>query len=288
MIHNPIVGVGVGAFPRAEGGSELAQSLAAQGKGFKWSVAHNSFLETGAELGIPGALVFIAMLVVTGVSLTRISPRGKWAPWITRREMALAQMLIGAIVGFAVAGFFVSAEYFAYLYFILGLSVGLTKLVRLRAGAFPAARPQINVRLASPHASAARRRSRLGPQLGGIVAARRSSKALTFASFAHVMDFRRHIKSTIEQGALWSGIPGAMRRQRRGRVLILAYHNIVPGNAQARRRSLAPSAAAEVRRAARFAHAHARHHPAGYRRLRGIPDSGQPSCSPSMMRTRVR
>ena len=46
------------------------------------------------------------------------------------------------------------------------------------------------------------------------------------------MDFRRHIKSTIEQGALWSGIPGAMRRQRRGHVLILAYHNIVPANAQ--------------------------------------------------------
>jgi hypothetical protein len=63
--------------------------------------------------------------------------------------MALAQMLIGAIVGFSVAGFFVSAEYFAYLYFILGLAVGLMKLVRLRAGAFPITRPQINVRLAS-------------------------------------------------------------------------------------------------------------------------------------------
>lgn len=46
------------------------------------------------------------------------------------------------------------------------------------------------------------------------------------------MDFRRHIKSTIEQGALWSGLPGAMRRQRRGDVLILAYHNIVPDDAQ--------------------------------------------------------
>jgi O-antigen ligase len=149
MIHNPVVGVGVGAYPTAEGQSAIATSLASEGKGFKWSVAHNSFLETGAELGIPGALVFIAMLAVTGFSLTRISPRGKWAPWITRREMALAQMLIGAIVGFCVAGFFVSAEYFAYLYFILGLAVGMTKLMRLRAGAMPANRPQINVRLAS-------------------------------------------------------------------------------------------------------------------------------------------
>ncbi|MEP7064404.1 MAG: polysaccharide deacetylase family protein [Gemmatimonadota bacterium] len=46
------------------------------------------------------------------------------------------------------------------------------------------------------------------------------------------MDFRRHLKSTIEHGALWSGIPGAMRRRRGGDVLILAYHNIVPDNAQ--------------------------------------------------------
>lgn len=149
MVHNPIVGVGVAAYPIAEGGSDLALSLAAQGRGFKWSVAHNSFLETGAELGFPGALVFIAMLVVTGYGLTKLSPRGKWARWISRREMALAQMLIGALVGFSVAGFFVSAEYFAYLYFILGLAVGLTKIVRLRAAASPGQRPQINVRLAA-------------------------------------------------------------------------------------------------------------------------------------------
>jgi O-antigen ligase len=149
IVPNPVVGVGVSAYPLAEGGSDLALALAAQGRGFKWSVAHNSFLETGAELGFPGAFVFIAILVVTGFGLTRLSPRGKWARWISRREMALAQMLIGALVGFSVAGFFVSAEYFAYLYFILGLAVGLTKIVRLRAAATPTQRPQINVRLAS-------------------------------------------------------------------------------------------------------------------------------------------
>jgi O-antigen ligase len=148
MLHNPIVGVGIAAFPVAEGQSDLAVANAAEGKGFKWSVAHNSFLETGAELGIPGALVFIAILLVTLVALARISPRGRFSPWISKREMALAQMLIGALIGFAVAGFFVSAEYFAYLYFMLGLSVGLVKLVRMRAAAFPAARKPISVRLA--------------------------------------------------------------------------------------------------------------------------------------------
>ncbi|MGH7632405.1 MAG: hypothetical protein ACRENC_01650, partial [Gemmatimonadaceae bacterium] len=42
------------------------------------------------------------------------------------------------------------------------------------------------------------------------------------------MDLRRHLKSTLEHGALWSGIPRAMRWQRRGDVLVLAYHDIVP------------------------------------------------------------
>jgi O-antigen ligase len=149
MLHNPVVGVGVAAYSVAEGGSDLAKSLAAEGHGFKWSVAHNSFLETGAELGIPGGLVFIALLGVTAYGLSAFSPRGKWSRWITRREMALAQMLIGALVGFSVAGFFVSAEYFAYLYFILGLAVGLQKVVRLRALASPAQRAQPKVRLAS-------------------------------------------------------------------------------------------------------------------------------------------
>ncbi|MEO7040241.1 MAG: O-antigen ligase family protein [Candidatus Elarobacter sp.] len=148
MMHNPVVGVGVAAYPMAEGGSDLAQSLQAQGAGFKWSVAHNSFLETGAELGIPGLAVFVAILIVTGVSLSRISKRGKFKRWVSTREISLAQMLIATIVGFAISGIFVSAEYFAYLYFLLALSVGLVKLVRMRAMSGPPPKPQINVRLA--------------------------------------------------------------------------------------------------------------------------------------------
>lgn len=42
------------------------------------------------------------------------------------------------------------------------------------------------------------------------------------------MKLRGIVKSTIEHGALWSGIPSAMRARRRGEVLVLAYHDIVP------------------------------------------------------------
>jgi peptidoglycan/xylan/chitin deacetylase (PgdA/CDA1 family) len=42
------------------------------------------------------------------------------------------------------------------------------------------------------------------------------------------MNFRHNLKSTLEHVALWSGVPLAMRWQRRDDVLVLAYHDIVP------------------------------------------------------------
>ena len=231
MIHNPIVGVGVTAYSVAEGGSDLARSLAAEGKGFKWSVAHNSFLETGAELGIPGALVFIGILVVTAYGLTRISPRGKWATWVSHREWHWRRC---------------SSEH------VRLCRVRILRVRRIfRVPVLPArsrrriaegdstARGRVPDRAAAVQrapresdAASEGTRPRVGAQLHRNVARRRTSKALTIASSAHDMDFRRHIKSTIEHGALWSGIPLAMRRQHRGDVLVLAYHNIVPEGAE--------------------------------------------------------
>lgn len=138
--HHPVFGVGVGSYPIAEGTlSDIAHDRAARGQGFKWSVAHNSFLETAAELGVPGLAVFLAMFVVALRLLARVGPGRRYGPWITRRETALAQMLLGALFGFAVAGFFVSAEYFSYLYFLFGLSLGLDKVLRLRRDGMMAA-----------------------------------------------------------------------------------------------------------------------------------------------------
>jgi O-antigen ligase len=114
-------------------------------------VAHNSFIEVGAELGIVGLGIFIAIFVVAMRSLARITPTGVNAYWVTPREMALAQLLTGAFVGFVAAGFFVSAEYFSYLYFLLGLTIGLEKLIRLRRSAVLAAVPR---RPSAPRAAA--------------------------------------------------------------------------------------------------------------------------------------
>jgi len=143
MIHNPVVGVGVRTFPTAEGRlTEEAAAASMQGRGFKWSVAHNSFIETGAELGVPALCIFIAMFGIAMRDMNRLSsPRRYHPPWLGSRVSTLAQMVLGSFVGFVIAGFFVSAEYFSYLYFLFGLSLGLLKLVRLRRTAMQTAPP---------------------------------------------------------------------------------------------------------------------------------------------------
>jgi O-antigen ligase len=156
VMHNPVLGLGVATYPVAEGTiSEVSRERASMGKGFKWSVAHNSFLETAAELGIPGLVLFVGLFFASFTALRRIRPGGIFGPGVTARETALSQLLIGSLVGFAVCGFFVSAEYFSYLYFVLGLVIGLTKMLRLQRDAFFALAPRRPATLTMHGAAAA-------------------------------------------------------------------------------------------------------------------------------------
>jgi hypothetical protein len=95
--------------------------------------------------------VFVSFFVVSIRMLIAVKPGGKYGPWVTSREQAIAQMLVGSFLGFMVAGVFVSAEYFSYLYFLLGMVIGLDKILRLRRdaawAALAMARP---VRLGGP------------------------------------------------------------------------------------------------------------------------------------------
>lgn len=133
MLDRPLTGVGLKAFPVAEGHSEIAQVRAMGGRGFKWSVAHSSFIETGAELGIPGLVLFIAMFVIAFKLLRRVKPVAGETRETSRRR-ALAQMLMGSFVGFLICGFFLSAQHFSILYALLGLTMALWKINRLDPG----------------------------------------------------------------------------------------------------------------------------------------------------------
>ena len=130
-------------FPTAEGTiSELA-SRQAEGIGLKWSQAHNSFVQIAAELGIPGLVAFLMLLWNWYDQSRRIArSRQTVAGWCG--EYSLAQALIGSIVGYMIAGFFLSQAYAAFLYSLIGIQVGFwaTAGVRDADGAEAARTPR--------------------------------------------------------------------------------------------------------------------------------------------------
>ncbi len=133
MFDNPILGVGVRAFPQAEGMlSELAKQYAARGQGIKWSVAHNSFVEIGAELGVFGLLLFLALLGSCFVALARSSRKMNFDPDVTKKDSAFSQALFGSFIAYCICGFFISAEYLSVLYVLIGFVLAQQAIFRKR------------------------------------------------------------------------------------------------------------------------------------------------------------
>ena len=99
---HPIAGIGLGRFKL------LMPSYMAPGTNIQVdSVAHNMFVEVAAELGLPALLIFLGIFWFTYRTLGKLRRSTSTHPLI--RETASA--LQAGLVGFAVAGSFVSAEY---------------------------------------------------------------------------------------------------------------------------------------------------------------------------------
>jgi O-antigen ligase len=111
MAANPLLGVGVDAFASAEG--EMHSGVG------KWSTAHNTFLQVGAELGVPG---FLAFCIILG-SLIRKSHRIGSSLGSTRVfQMFTSHALVGSLVGFIVGSFFLSLAYGNITYLLFGIA----------------------------------------------------------------------------------------------------------------------------------------------------------------------
>lgn len=112
MEARPVLGVGIGGFPSAEGQlSQEARDARAHGHGEKWSEPHNSFVQIGAELGVPGLMLFLAMLWTAVRGLRGAADTG------------MAVSIVAAVAAFAVGGFFLSLAYKEMLYVLLALAV---------------------------------------------------------------------------------------------------------------------------------------------------------------------
>ena len=149
---NPIAGVGAGDFVTSSvdyllrpGVIHRADFIVDNPK-----VAHNTYLQLLAELGVVGLVLFIAILA------SALGFAAKAARLFTRAgngEMAtLAQAILIATVGYLFAAFFDSREFSSDLWLLLSLAAAMLGLARAEAGERPLSETGT---LAAPPAAAA-------------------------------------------------------------------------------------------------------------------------------------
>ena len=130
--EHPATGIGYGGFGAISQellfdtpGVDLdIQQIREEGDYF---VAHNSYLGTVAELGFVGLLLYLGVMVATGLSLRRTARRAAaaGAPYLGR----VAHALLLGLATWAVTSFFLSGETARMFWIIVGLSLALPKLV---------------------------------------------------------------------------------------------------------------------------------------------------------------
>ena len=126
MLDNPVFGVGPQNFQSAEGMLSPFAHRQQLGLGVRWNAAHNSFVQVGAELGIPGLVIFICIITSAFRLLSRV--RLLDAGSEDSRHIHLSQALTAALIGFVVGAFFLSLAYSEMFYALIALAVGVLKV----------------------------------------------------------------------------------------------------------------------------------------------------------------
>ncbi|HEX7120385.1 MAG TPA: O-antigen ligase family protein [Longimicrobiales bacterium] len=124
MLDRPFLGVGVGVFPVADGLLAPQAERQRYGLGWRWAAAHNAFVQIGAEAGVTGLLLFLALLGVALRTSFRIG-FGSRGPPDTSAHAAMGQALTGVLIAYCANGFFLSQAYGVLLYSTLALVVAL-------------------------------------------------------------------------------------------------------------------------------------------------------------------
>jgi O-antigen ligase len=138
MADNPVFGVGAHNFQVAEGTISPMARRQERGIGVRWGAAHNTYVQAGAEIGIPGLLLFLGLIASTFAALRRVARRTPQADPAGHQRARLAQSLMAALVGFVVGAFFLSLVYHDMLYVLVAFAVGLAKVARVDAARWSA------------------------------------------------------------------------------------------------------------------------------------------------------
>jgi len=124
MMDHPLLGVGAGNFPRAEGTISPLVARTPRGRSLKWGPPHNSYVQVAAELGLVGFIIFSGFLINVFKALGPTVPGDQ----VHKRRARLAQSLTASLIGFAVGSFFLTLAYADMLYALAGIAVGLRQV----------------------------------------------------------------------------------------------------------------------------------------------------------------
>ena len=138
MLRHPVFGVGPGNFQAAEGMLSPFADRVQMGVGVRWNAAHNTYVQAGAELGVPGLVLFLTMIGSAFTALRR-STRSIGVRDDIARRPELTQAITASLTGFVVGAFFLSLAYSEMLYTLLALVVALQKVTRMAATRGPTA-----------------------------------------------------------------------------------------------------------------------------------------------------
>lgn len=130
FVAHPYTGIGYGAFP-AQSNQLLLQTpgvnLQVNAIGTVGHEAHNAYLGSAAELGIPGVALFVGILVSLAATLLRTARAARRSgDEIVAR---LAAALLVSLAAFVISSVFLSTETSRVLWIMLGLSLGLPRLL---------------------------------------------------------------------------------------------------------------------------------------------------------------
>lgn len=112
LVKHPLVGAGVGA-----GILALNEQLGSQ-----WRQVHNTYLEYGLELGLPGLVLFLSLLG-SALSGTRLAERRLLAAAAPRALLSLHNGIQLSLIAFAVGALFSPGAYGWVTHYALGMAV---------------------------------------------------------------------------------------------------------------------------------------------------------------------
>jgi O-antigen ligase len=147
MFDHPFFGLGIDNFSRAECLDPESEKVRrhVSGTGLRCTAPHNSYVQAGAELGIPGLVLWLTLVFGSIPAMFKLRRRlpPAWARGTPEeRFLFLAPLYLGvAMVGFAVSSTFVSFAWLDIVYYLAAMMAGLYSVTarHLSAAAVPVA-----------------------------------------------------------------------------------------------------------------------------------------------------